>query len=128
MADAPGKLDSKTLATWSDTELESELARRRVARTKKTGPLSSGEGATSGGRVERALAAIEKDREIAQAYANLELGKGASIEDVEKKYSELSAKYAPEKQSDASRAELAKELRAQLAKAYERLRQYLSAR
>jgi hypothetical protein len=122
MADSAGKLDSKTLATWSDSELEAELAKRRVARAKKT------PGEVSSGRVERALKTIEGDREIAQAYANLELGKGASIEDVEKKYKELSAKYAPEKQGDASRAELAKELRGQLTRAYDRLRQYLTAR
>ena len=116
-------LDSKTLATWSDAELEAELAKRRLARVKK-----SGGAAESGGRVERALASIEKEREIAQAYANLELPKGAPIEDVEKKYKELSAKYAPEKQSDPSRAEVAKELRAQLTRAHERLTSYLRGR
>ena len=82
----------------------------------------------TGGRVERALASIEKEREIAQAYANLELPKGAPIEDVDRKYKELAAKYAPEKQSDASRAEVAKELRAQLTRAYERLTSYLRGR
>jgi preprotein translocase subunit Sec63 len=79
--------------------------------------------------VERALASLEKDREIAQAYANLELPKGAPIEDVEKKYKELAAKYAPEKHaSDPARSELAKELRAQLTRAYERLTTYLRSR
>lgn len=124
MADPVGKLDSTALSAWTDAELESELQKRRVARAKKSGAVPE-----SGGRVERALASIEKDREIAQAYANLELPKGAPIEDVEKKYKELSAKYAPEKHTaDAARVELAKELRAQLARAYERLTTYLRAR
>ena len=116
-------LDSKTLATWSDAELDAELAKRRLARASKAGAASE-----SSGRVERALASIEKEREIAQAYANLELPKGAPIDDVEKKYKELSTKYAPEKQGDAARAELAKELRAQLTRAYERLTTYLRSR
>jgi hypothetical protein len=121
-------LDSKTLEKWTDAELEAELAKRRMARAKKAGaaPESGIIGPSGtpvgGGRVERALQA---DKEIAQAYANLELPKGAPIEDVERKYKELSAKYAPEKQSDASRIELAKELRGQLTRAYERLTAYL---
>jgi DnaJ-domain-containing protein 1 len=117
-------LDSKTLQSWSDAELEAELAKRRVARAKKSGVAPE-----TGGRVERALASLEKEREIAQAYANLELPKGAPIEDVEKKYKELSAKYAPEKHaSDPARVELAKELRAQLSRAYDRLTAYLKSR
>jgi DnaJ-domain-containing protein 1 len=117
-------MDSKTLQGWSDAELEAELAKRRLARAAKAGtPVPTS------GRVERALASLEKEREIAQAYANLELPKGAPIEDVEKKYKELSAKYAPEKHtSDAARVELAKELRAQLTRAYERLTVYLKSR
>jgi DnaJ-class molecular chaperone len=128
---AEPRLDSATLAAWTDAELEAELQKRRMARARAgagTADPKSAEGkraggaAETGGRVERALAAIEKEREIAQAYANLELPKGAPIEDVEKKYKELSAKYAPEKHTaDAARVELAKELRAQLTRAYERL-------
>jgi DnaJ-domain-containing protein 1 len=118
-------LDSKTLSAWTDAELETELQKRRLARAKKSAGVTA-DAPPPGGRVERALASIEKEREIAQAYANLELPKGAPIEDVEKKYKELSAKYAPEKHTgDASRVELAKELRAQLTRAYERLTAYL---
>lgn len=124
MPDEGGKLDSVTLSKWTDAELEAELAKRRLARARKAA-VASGATPEAGGRVERALAAIEKDKEIAQAYANLELPKGAPIEDVERKYKELSAKYAPEKQSEASRVELAKELRGQLTRAYERLTTYL---
>lgn len=123
ISDSEEKLDSTKLATWSDAELESELAKRRLKRVAKSAD------APGSGRVERALASIEKDREIAQAYANLELPKGAPIEDVEKKYKDLSAKYAPEKHaSDPARTELAKELRAQLTRAYDRLKAYLAAR
>ncbi|MFO0684009.1 MAG: J domain-containing protein [Sandaracinus sp.] len=124
-------LDSKTLEKWTDAQLEAELQKRRLARARGVG---SAPGAPSvvtpapGGRVERALASIEREKEIAQAYANLELPKGAPIEDVEKKYKELSAKYAPEKQSDPSRVELAKELRDRLTRAYERLSTYLRSR
>jgi DnaJ-class molecular chaperone len=116
-------LDSKTLQGWSDAELDAELAKRRLARVKKSGVVPE-----TSDRVERALASMEKEREIAQAYANLELPKGAPIEDVDKKYKELAAKYSPEKQNDASRAEIAKELRAQLTRAYERLTTYLKSR
>ena len=124
MADAGAKLDSATLARWTDAELDAELARRRLLRAKKAGAAPE-----AGGRVERALAAIEKDKEIAQAYANLELPTGAPIDDVEKKYKELSARYAPEKHaSDPGKVELAKELRAQLTRAYERLTAYLRSR
>lgn len=127
--DKPGAaLDSATLATWSDAELERELQKRRIARAAKSAGGAAGAPSPSG-RVERALASIEKEREIAQAYANLELPKGAPIEDVEKKYKELAAKYAPEKHTgDAARVELAKELRGQLTRAYERLTAYLKAR
>lgn len=118
MAEPKAPLDSKTLAGWSDAELEAELAKRRLARARKTGDAPP-----SSSRVERALASIEKERELAQAYANLELPKGAPLEDVEKKYKELSAKYAPEKHAgDPSRVELAKELRAQLTRAYDRIK------
>lgn len=123
MADE-GKLDSKTLAGWSDEALEAELARRRQKRAPKVDPGKPLE-VPAGGRVERALQSIEKEREIAQAYANLELPKGATLDDVEKKYKELSAKYAPEKHTDPSRVELARELRAQLTRAYDRLSAYL---
>ena len=89
----------------------------------------SGQTPPAGGRVERALEAIEKDREVAPAYANLELPKGAHLEEVERKFKELSLKYAPEKHAaDASRAELARELRAQLTRAYERLTTHLRSR
>lgn len=116
-------LDSKTLQGWSDAELDAELAKRRLARAKNAASKSGAPVETSA-RVERAIAA---DRDIAQAYANLELPKGAPIEDVEKKYKELSAKYAPEKHaSDPQRSELAKELRAQLTRAYDRLRAHLA--
>ncbi len=124
----PGEkdLDSKSLAVWTDAELEAELSRRRTRRV--AGKLSK-EAAPppAGGRVARALDSIEKEREIAQAYANLELPKGASIEEVEKKYALLAQKYAPEKQGgDPARVELAKQLGDKLRGAYQRLVQYLS--
>lgn len=123
-------LDSKTLEKWTDAELEAELQKRRLARARGVGaaPGAQATPPAEGGRVERALAAIEREKEIAQAYANLELPKGTPIEDVEKKYKELAAKYAPEKQSDPARAELARELRDRLTKAYERLSGYLRSR
>jgi hypothetical protein len=126
-ADKP--LDSKSLAVWTDAELEAELSRRRTRRA--AGKLAT-EGAPpvpAGGRVARALDSIEKERDIAQAYANLELSKGASLEDVEKKYKQLAQKYAPEKQgNDPARIELAKQLGDKLRGAYERLVQHLAAR
>jgi DnaJ-domain-containing protein 1 len=119
---ASAGLDSKTLQSWSDAELDAELAKRRLARARSAAAASGAPLETSG-RVERALAA---DRDIAQAYANLELPKGAPIEDVEKKYKELAAKYAPEKHaSDPQRSEIAQQLRAQLTRAYDRLTAYL---
>ena len=123
-------LDSKTLEKWTDAELDAELQKRRRARARGVGAAPGAQAVTppEGGRVERALASIEREKEIAQAYANLELPKGAPIEDVEKKYKELAAKYAPEKQSDASRVELARELRDRLTRAYDRLSTYLRPR
>jgi hypothetical protein len=121
-------LDSKSLAVWTDAELEAELSRRRTRRL--AGKLAT-EGAPppAGGRVERALSSIEREREVAQAYANLELAKGATLDDVEKKYRQLAEKYAPEKQgSDPGRIEVARQLGDMLRGAYQRLVQHLTPR
>jgi hypothetical protein len=127
----PGEktMDSKSLAVWTDAELEAELARRRTRRAAGKLAAQGAPPPPAGGRVARALDSIEKEREIAQAYANLELGKGASLDDVEKKYKQLSQKYAPEKQgNDPARIELAKQLSDKLRGAYERLVQHLTPR
>ncbi len=129
MATGDKALDSKSLAAWTDAELEAELSRRR---TKRSASKLAAEGAPAppaGGRIARALDAMEKEREIAQAYANLELPKGAPLEEVEKKYKLLAAKYAPEKHGgDAARVELARQLGERLKGSYERLVAHLQAR
>lgn len=126
---AEKSLDSKTLAVWTDAELEAELSRRRTRRAAGKLAAAGAPPPPAGGRVARALDSIEREREIAQAYANLELAKGASLEDVEKKYKVLAQKYAPERQgSDPARVELAKQLSDKLRGAYERLVQHLTPR
>ena len=108
----------------SDEELEAELQKRRRARAAKGGGPTA---PTEGGRVARALEAIEKERELARYYANLELKPGASLADVKRKYEELIAKYHPEKHAgDPERFRAATELAAQLTRAYTVLSERLS--
>ena len=104
----------------SDTELEEELARRRLARSA---PQSVPVGDASS-RVQRALEALERDREVQQAYANLELPKNAPWADVEAKYRELIARFHPEKhRADQERYRAALDVVAGLTRAYQTLYQ-----
>jgi hypothetical protein len=105
----------KPLSEMSDAELEAERERRRRVRAAR-GPTPE---PPAGGRVARALESLAKERDVAQAYANLELKPGASLADVEKKFAELSARYAPEKhKSNPDRFKAATELLTQLRKAH----------
>lgn len=104
----------------TDAELEAERVRRKKAREARGVPALA-EPAPEG-RVARALESIQKDRELAQHYANLELKPGASIDEIEKKYRELVAKYHPDKhQKDSDRHRAATELVTQLKKSYDTL-------
>lgn len=105
----------KPISEMSDAELEAERERRRRLRAAK-GPAVE---PPAGGRVARALESLAKEREVAQAYANLELKPGASLADVEKKFAELSARYAPEKhKNNPERFKAATELLTQLKRAH----------
>lgn len=106
----------KPLAEMTDAELEAERERRRRARAARGG--SAPKAPTPGGRVARALEALAKERDVAQAYANLELKPGATLADVEKKYAELVERYSPEKhRQHPERFRAATELVAQLDRA-----------
>ncbi|GAB4209764.1 MAG: hypothetical protein OHK0013_29550 [Sandaracinaceae bacterium] len=104
---------SKPVHELSDAELEAELERRRRAR----GAQSGGEVSS---RVQRALEQMERDREVQQAYANLELPRGAKWADVEARYRELLARFHPDKhRSDPERYRTALEVVAGLTRAYQ---------
>ena len=114
----------KPLAEMSDAELEDERERRRRARIARSGAVAE---PPAGGRVARALENLAKDREIAQAYANLELKPGATLAEVEKKFAELSARYSPDKhKGNPERHRAATELVAQLKRAHALLATQLS--
>lgn len=100
----------------TDSELEAELTRRRLARSAPVGDASP--------RVQRALDALERDREVQQAYANLELPKNAPWADVEAKYRELLARFHPDKhRTDQERYRAALDVVAGLTRAYQTLYQ-----
>ena len=104
----------------TDSELEEELTRRRLARSA---PAVAAVGDTSP-RVQRALDALERDREVQQAYANLELPKNAPWADVEAKYRELLARFHPDKhRTDQERYRAALDVVAGLTRAYQTLYQ-----
>jgi hypothetical protein len=102
----------KPVHELSDAELEAELDRRRRARG---GPI-----AEPSPRVQRALDAIEKDREVLQAYANLELARGAKWSEIETRYRELLARFHPDKhRNDPERYRAALDVVAGLTRAYQ---------
>jgi DnaJ-class molecular chaperone len=104
---------SKPVHELTDAELEAELDRRRRARGVQSA-------ADVSPRVQRALEAIEKDREVQQAYANLELPRGAKWGDVETRYRELLARFHPDKhRADPERYRAALDLVAGLTRAYQ---------
>ena len=119
--------ERKPLAAMTDAELDTERERRRRARISKSGGAPNEPPA--GGRVARALESLAKERELAQAYANLELKPGATLADVEKKFAELVARYSPEKhKGNAERHRAATELVAQLGRARAALAAHLGAK
>lgn len=103
---------SKPVHELSDAELEAELDKRRRAR--------GGAGTEPSPRVQRALDALEKDREVLQAYANLELPRGAKWGDIETRYRELLARFHPDKhRNDPERYRAALDVVAGLTRAYQ---------
>lgn len=112
----------RPVAELSDAELEKERERRRAARADRgvsALPDPLGNGAVPEGRVARALAAQDRDRSLAQHYARLELEPGASMADIERKYTELRAKYDPAKfKKDPGKLAVATELSAELEKSH----------
>lgn len=107
----------KPVHELSDAELDAELARRRLARRAPTAGAGAGEVSP---RVQRALDAIEKDREVMQAYANLELQRGATWTEIETRYRELLARFHPDKhRADPDRYRAALDVVAGLTRAYQ---------
>ncbi len=104
---------SKPVNELSDAELDAELDRRRRAR----GGAAIVEPSP---RVQRALDAIEKDREVLQAYANLELQRTAKWSEIETRYRELLARFHPDKhRNDPERYRAALDVVAGLTRAYQ---------
>lgn len=102
----------KPVESLSDRELEAELERRRAARGTVAEAPSP--------RVQRALEALDRDREVQQAFANLELPKTASWSEVEARYRELLARFHPDKhRSDPDRYKIALEVVGGLTRAYQ---------
>lgn len=116
---------ARPVTELTDAELEAERERRRAARAERgiaALPDPLGNGAAPEGRVARALAAHERDRSLAQHYARLELEPGASREQIERKYTELRAKYDPSKfKKDPGKHQAATQLTAELEKSHRAL-------
>jgi len=120
----------KPLAQLSDVELEEELIRRRRARAAKRSGGGSVEDAVSESRT-RAAAKAEprspQEQQVTQYYANLELGPGATLDEVRKAYRELMKRYHPDKHlGDPERHKAATELAQSLTRAYTALVELLS--
>lgn len=106
----------KSVEELTDAELEAEIARRRAARRSVVGAASEGTSVDA----PRAASALEHDRETLQAYANLELPRGASWPEVEARYRELLARFHPDKhRSDPDRYRIALDVAAGLTRAYQ---------
>ncbi len=102
---------TKPVQDLSDAELDAELSRRRAARGRPKEPSA---------RVQRALDAIESDRAVRQALANLELPSGASWDEIEARYRALLARFHPDKhRGDAERYRTALDVVAGLTRAYQ---------
>lgn len=103
---------SKPVHELTDGELEAELEKRRRARGAQPVEVSP--------RVQRALEALDKDREVQQAYANLELPRGARWSEIEARYREMLARFHPDKhRADPERYRAALDVVAGLTRAYQ---------
>lgn len=119
----------KPLAEMSDRELEEEvLRRRRLRAAKRAAPITEQdrralalfERSEAGGEQKSGMAAAVERAELAKHYAALELKPGASLEQVEKAYRELLARYDPAKHSgNPEKHRAAMELVSKLARAYQ---------
>jgi hypothetical protein len=71
----------------------------------------------------------EEEKTIADYYANLEVKKGASLDEVKENYRRLMRKYHPDRfNDDPQMQELAKEISQELSTAYDRVKQHIKRR
>jgi DnaJ-domain-containing protein 1 len=71
----------------------------------------------------------EDEKTIADYYANLEVKKGASLDEVKENYRRLMRKYHPDRfNDDPQMQELAKEISQELSTAYDRVKQHIKRR
>lgn len=107
----------KSVQELSDRELEEELLSRRRARAKGR----SAPGPTQG-------PGLRPDpRQVQQWYANLELRRGATLDDVKRAYKSLMQRYHPDKHSgDDEKHRAATELAQSLTEAYRGLVEHLT--
>jgi len=110
-----GMIRGKRVSELSDSELQAELTKRRSrrGRQEEPDPISRGRAAR------RAAPARGADAEVKQYLANLGLRVDAGLEEIKRAYSDLTAKYDPEKfEGDSAKQSTAQQLRDELSKAY----------
>jgi hypothetical protein len=104
------RIGDKPLSDLTDEELQQELAKRRRSR-----------GAASPVPAE-AQSETLRNRQIRQYYANLELKPGASLDEVQARYRDLSRRYNPDRHlNDPEKHAAATRLLQELTRAYDAL-------
>lgn len=110
-----GVIRGKRVSELSDSELQAELTRRRGRR----GRPEELEPASPRAARSRRTAARGSDAQMKQYLANLGLRVDAGLEEIKRAYSDLTAKYDPEKfEGDSAKQSTAQQLRDELSKAY----------
>ena len=110
-----GVLRGKRVSELSDSELQTELTRRRSRRGRDEEPDPISRRRTRS----RPSASVGGDAQVKQYLANLGLRGDAGLEEIKKAYTDLTAKYDPENfEGDSAKQSTAQQLRDELSKAY----------
>jgi DnaJ-domain-containing protein 1 len=105
------RIGDKPLSDLTDEELQQELAKRRRSRGASS-PVPSTEPQSE----------TLRNRQIRQYYANLELKPGASLDEVQARYRDLSRRYNPDRHlNDPEKHAAATRLLQELTRAYDAL-------
>ena len=107
-----------------------EGKRRRTVRQQEELDNERGtDGTVGGGGPNYTPPRPEEKKTIADYYANLEVKKGASLEEVKENYRRLMRKYHPDRfNDDPQMRELAKEISQELSTAYKRVKTHIKRR
>jgi DnaJ-domain-containing protein 1 len=114
-----GRVRGKPMSELSDSELQTELRRRRA---KRNGGARLSDDAVTPRRSPVRSRASQGRPKVKQYLANLGLRMDAGLEEIKKAYTDLTAKYDPEKfEGDTAKQSTAQQLTDELSQAYKGL-------